>query len=145
MPKPALFGAFLVSMVSLAATAQPIELQQGLWRVMVKTTTNGKSEPPQDDKVCLKDELKDPARYFAPELEGVKAKCTRTSTPQKDKNALGHRLKCTGSNFTMDATTNVTVLAPDHFTMAMRIDSKAPKQQAVVIAEGEARRVGACP
>ena len=143
-PIPSVFVAAALAFTADSA-AQQTQLQPGMWRVQVESTTNGKAEPPQDNQTCLKDELKDPARYFAPELEGVKAKCTRTRVPNKDKNVLGYRLKCAGSNFTTEADAQVIVVTPEHFRLALRMESKTPTQQALVIARGEAKRVGNCP
>ncbi len=143
MTRPALF-AIVVLACAGQAWAQT-KLEPGLWRVTVTSSTNGRADPAQDNQVCLKDELKDPARYFAPELEGVKAKCNRGRVPSKDKNVLGYRMRCAGSNFTTEAEAQVTILAPDLFKVAIRMDSKTPKERAVVEAVGEAKRVGPCP
>ena len=147
MARPALFAVLAVMLALPGAAAAQTVLQPGMWRITVNSTTNGKPDPAQDNKTCLKDELKDPARYFAPELEGVKSKCNRNRVPQKDKNVLGYRLKCTGthSSFTTEAEAQVTILAPDHFTLSIRMDSKTPKERALVEAQGEAKRVGDCP
>jgi len=52
-------------------------MEPGNWRIETRSITNGKADPPQDQVECLRDELKDLAAYFAPQLEGVQAKCTR--------------------------------------------------------------------
>ncbi len=122
-------------------------LEPGLWRITVNSTTNGRPEPEQDDKVCLEAELKDLGKYFAPELEGVKAKCTRARRPTGDPNVLAYRMTCTGTapKFTTEMQSNVTIVSATHFKLSLKMDSKTPKESALVVAEGEAKRIGPCP
>ncbi|MEX0734499.1 MAG: DUF3617 family protein [Steroidobacteraceae bacterium] len=126
-----------------SATAAPEQLEQGLWRIMVTSTTNGKPDPKQDFKVCLGEELKDLAAYFAPQLEGVQATCKRTRQPEA-AGKLGYRLQCSGEGFTVDGLTSVTIENSRHFTVSIRTDSRAPGESAIVAAKGEAHWVGAC-
>jgi hypothetical protein len=136
-------GFVSVFAFSRAACAQPA-LEPGLWRITVTSTTNGKSDPKQDLKECLGEELKDLAAYFAPQLEGAKATCKRTRQPEGDR-TVAYRMQCSGEGFTVDALTSVTVVNSRHFTMSIRTDSRAPGESAVVVAKGDGRRTGACP
>lgn len=124
-----------------------IALEPGMWRVTVNSTTNGKPQPPQDDQLCLEDELKDLAKYFSPEFEGVQAKCTRTKRPTGDPNSLSYAMTCTGtaSKFTSEVQSNVILVSATHFKLSLKMDTKTPKESALVVAEGEAKRVGPCP
>jgi len=138
--------ASAASATTLAQGQQQIVLTPGLWRVTATSTTNGKPEPDQDEEVCLDAELKDLGKYFAPELEGVRAKCARTKRPTGSPNIHAYRLNCTGidSKFTTEMQTNVVIVSATHFKLNMRIDTKTPTETAVVLAEGESKRVGAC-
>ena len=124
-----------------------IALEPGLWRVMVNSTTNGEPQPPQDDQLCLEAELKDIAKYFSPEFEGVQAKCTRARRPTGDPNSLSYRMTCTGtaSKFTSEVQSNVTLVSATHFKLSLKMNTKTPKESALVVAEGEAKRIGPCP
>lgn len=124
-----------------------IALEPGLWRVMVSSTTNGRPEADQDDQVCIDAEFKDLAKYFAPELEGVRAKCTRTKRPTGDPNVLAYRMTCTGTipKFTTEMQSNVTIVSATHFKLSLKMHSKTPKESALVVAESEAKRIGPCP
>jgi Protein of unknown function (DUF3617) len=134
-----------------AAPEQPEErspgslpkMEPGMWQITVTSTANGKPEPKQDFKVCLGEELKDLAAYFAPQLEGVQATCKRTRQPEADRK-LGYRMQCSGADFTVDALTSVTIENSRHFTMSMRTDSRAPGESAIVVTQGEGRWIGAC-
>jgi hypothetical protein len=132
---------------TLAQGQQQTVLEPGLWRVVAKSTTNGRPEPDQDEEVCLSAELKDLGKYFAPELEGVRAKCGRTKRPTGNPNVLAYRMTCTGidAKFTTEMQTNVTIVSATHFKLSMKIDTKTPTETALVVAEGEAKRVGPCP
>jgi hypothetical protein len=126
-----------------SATAAPEQLEPGLWRITVTSTTNGKPDPKQDFEECLGEELKDLAAYFAPQLEGAQATCKRTRQPEADRK-LGYRMQCSGEGFTVDALTSVTIENSRHFSMSIRTDSRAPGESAIVVAMGEARWIGAC-
>jgi hypothetical protein len=116
-----------------------------MWKISVTSTTNGKSNPKEDTDQCLGEELKDLTSYFAPQLEGAQADCTKTLQPSKDPNQVAYRMQCRGAGFTVDALTSVTFEDSRHFTMTMRIDSRAPQESAVVVANGDGQRTGTCP
>jgi hypothetical protein len=137
-------GAISALLVPPALRAQP-SLEPGVWRVTVTSTTNGKPDPNQDSKECLRDELKDLAAYFAPQLEEAKASCTRTRQPSEDPKNVAYRMQCSGEGFTVDALTSVVIEDARHFTVSMRIHSKTSQESAVVVAKGDARWTGACP
>jgi hypothetical protein len=110
----------------------------------VASTTNGKPEPVQDTEECLGDELKDLGAYFAPNLEGVKAKCKKARLPSTDPKKLAYRTQCIGSGFTVDVTATVTIESSRHFTLSMRTNTKTTKESALVVVDAEARWAGAC-
>ncbi len=119
------------------------EMEPGNWHITTHVTTNGKPEPVQVQDECLRDELKDLAAYFAPSLEGVQAKCART--PQKaPPDSIAYKMRCTGQGFTMDAESEVKVLGPKRFIANMKMDTKASKERAVVIAKAEGNHTGPC-
>ena len=122
-------------------------LEPGMWRVTVNSTTNGQPQPPQDEEVCLEAELKDLAKYFSPEFEGVQAKCKRAKQPTSDPNSLSYRMTCTGtaSKFTSEVQSNVILVSATHFKLSLKMNTKTPKESALVVAEGEAKRIGPCP
>lgn len=126
-----------------ATPGSPPALEPGLWRITLTSTTNGKPEPKQDLKECLGEELKDLPAYFAPQLEGLQATCKLTRLPDADR-TIGHRMHCSGADFTVDALTSVTVENSRHFTLSLRTDSRAPGETAIVVAKGEGRWIGAC-
>jgi hypothetical protein len=131
--------------VAVRATGAQPALEPGMWKISVTSTTNGKSNPKEDTDQCLGEELKDLASYFAPQLEGAQADCTKTLQPSKDPNQVAYRMQCRGAGFTVDALTSVTFEDSRHFTMTMRIDSRAPQESAVVVANGDGQRTGTCP
>ena len=134
----------LASFSLAAAAAEPPRLDTGNWRVRVTSVTNGVADPPQDFEVCLRDELKDLAAYFSPVLEGVKARCTTTRVPDKDTRVIARRLRCTGTGFTYNADTSVTLAGPVRFTMTLSSTAKTRKENGIVSAEGQGDRLGAC-
>ena len=147
---PGVANAARVAVMAAAAfaactawAAQP-ELEPGNWKLHVVSTTNGKPEPVQNTEECLAEELKDLATYFAPDLEGVKAKCKKSRLPSKDPRKLAYRTQCTGSGFTVDVTATVTIESSRYFTLSMRINTKSTKESALVVADGEGRWAGAC-
>jgi hypothetical protein len=140
---PWIFTVVATTAAFAAWAAQP-ELEPGNWKLHVVSTTNGKSEPVQYTEECLGDELKDLGAYFAPDLEGVKAKCKRARLPSSDPRKLAYRTQCAGSGFTVDVTATVTIESSRHFTLSMRTNSKTTKESALVVVDAEARWAGAC-
>jgi hypothetical protein len=124
--------------------AQP-GLEPGNWKLKVTSTVNGKAEPEQNTEDCLRaDQLKDLGAYFAPDLAGVKAKCTKTQKPTGDATKLAYGMRCTGSGFTLQMDAGVSIESPRHFVADIRMHTKTKKESALVVAKAEARRVGAC-
>lgn len=136
--------AVLSSASLSAAAADPPRLDAGNWRVRVTSTTNGVADPNQDFEICLRDELKDLAAYFAPALEGVKARCTTARVPVPDKKVIARRLRCTGTGFTYEAETRVTIVNPSRFALTIRSNAKTAKETGIVTAAGEGDRLGGC-
>ena len=122
----------------------PLRLDPGNWRVRATSVTNGIADPAQDSEMCLGDELKDVAGYFAPALEGVKARCTTTRVPAKEPNVLARRLRCTGAGFTYEAESRVIIVNPSRFTLTMRSNAKTATETGIVALSGEGDRLGAC-
>jgi hypothetical protein len=119
------------------------DMEPGNWHITTHVTTNGKAEPVQVQDECLKDELKDLAAYFSPSLEGVQAKCNRT--PQKaPADSIAYKMHCAGQGFTLDAESSVKIHDAKRFTANMKMDTKAPKERAVVVAKAEGHHTGAC-
>jgi hypothetical protein len=137
-------AGFMAVFASPSAAGPQPALEPGMWRITVTTTTNGKADPAQDVKECLGEELKDLPAYFAPQLEGGEAECTRTRQPSEDRK-VAYRMQCRGAGFTVDALTGVTVENSRHFTATMRINSQAEQESALVVGKAEGRRTGACP
>lgn len=133
-----------VAFAAPAAWAAQPELEPGNWKLHVVSTTNGKPEPVQNTEECLGDELKDLGGYFAPELEGVKAKCKKTRLPSSDPRKLIYRTQCTGSGFSTDISATVTIENSRHFTASLRMNSKTKTESALVVADADARWAGAC-
>ncbi|HUP97251.1 MAG TPA: DUF3617 family protein [Usitatibacter sp.] len=122
-----------------------ITLEPGLWHLTTNSTTNGKPEPTQEQDECLTpNELSDLNKYFAPELEGVTAKCQRAQRPTKDK-SIAHHMKCQGKGFTIDMESAVKIDGPRRFTANLTMDTKTPKERALVKADILAERNGPCP
>lgn len=136
-----------VSVVAVAlgaASADAPRLDPGNWRVRVSSITNGVADPAQDSVVCLGDELKDLAAYFALEFEGAAARCTRKRLRSGDPKVILHRLRCTGTGFTYEAEGRVTIVSPTRFTLTMRSLAKTAKETGIVSAEGQGDHLGAC-
>jgi hypothetical protein len=136
-------------LLAVAALAFPAcafaqrEMVPGNWNITTHVTTNGKVEPVQVQDECLKDELKDLAAYFAPNLEGAQAKCDRV--PQKaPANSIAYKMRCIGMGFTLDSESEVTILGPRRFTANLKMDTKTAKEHAVVIAKAEGNHTGPC-
>lgn len=136
-------ASFAAALFACGAFAQP-QLEPGNWQMKIATTTNGKADPVQNAEECLGDELKDLGAYFAPSLEGSRAKCERTRQPSSDPRQINYRMRCTGRGLSVNATTGVTIVNPRLFTVTMRIESRTPRESAVVSAEAEGRWAGAC-
>ena len=126
-----------------SAFAQSPNMEPGNWHLTTKVSTNGRPKPVQEQNECLGDELKDLTSYFAPELEGVKAKCKRTPQKTSDK-SIAYKMKCAGASFTMDVESAVRIEGPKRFTATMKMDTKTPKERAVVVANIEGRHTGPC-
>lgn len=137
---------FLLGSCSIAASAADApRLEPGNWRLQVKSVTNGVADPPQDAQVCLREEeLRDVARYFAPALEGVQAKCSIARQPPAAGETLAHRLRCAGKGFTYEARSSVTIEGPTRFRLKMHSDAKTAEQNGVVDMQAEAVRLGDC-
>jgi hypothetical protein len=139
----ALLANLAAALFACGAFAQP-QLEPGSWRLKIAATTNGKADPAQSAEECLADELKDLGAYFAPSLEGSSARCERTRQPSSDPRQINYRMRCRGRGVSVDATTGVTIVDPRFFTLTMRIESRTPRESAVVSAEAEGRWAGAC-
>jgi hypothetical protein len=141
-------GAGLIALAAAALIARPacaqVALEPGLWKLTVNSITNGKPDPVQNSEECLGDELKDLPAYFAPQLEGVKAECTRTRQPSDD-GKLAYLMKCSGAGFTVEALTSVTFVNSRHFSASMQINSRSRTQSARVEASAQGHHAGACP
>jgi hypothetical protein len=133
----------LLGLAGAYAAGAQLALEPGMWRITVTSTTNGTSNPDEDTEQCLGEELKDLVSYFAPQLEEVQAQCTNTRQPS-DPNQVAYRMQCRGAGFTVDALTRVTIESSSHFTATMRIDSRTVQESALVIANAQGRRTGAC-
>jgi len=120
-------------------------LEPGNWKLKVTSTVNGKPEPEQNTEDCLRaDQLKDLGAYFAPDLEGVKAKCVKTQKPTGDATKLAYQMRCTGGSFTLQMDAGVSIESPRHFVADIRMHTKTRKESALVTAKAEARWDGAC-
>ena len=136
--------ALAAAVLSAAAADAPLRLEPGNWRVRVSSVTNGVSDPNQDSETCLGDELKDLAGYFSPQLEGVKANCTTTRVPGKDPKVIARRLRCTGTGFSYEAETSVTIVSPSRFVLSLASRAKTATETGIVSASGEGDRIGPC-
>ena len=127
-----------------SALAQ-VSMEPGLWHLTTKSTTNGEPQPTQEQDECLAPkELSDLNKYFAPELEGLTAKCQRAQRKTADK-SIAYHMKCAGKGFTMDIESAVKVDGPKRFTATVAMDTKTAKERALVKADIVAERTGACP
>jgi uncharacterized protein DUF3617 len=120
-------------------------LEPGNWKLKVASTVNGKPEPEQNTQDCLHaDQLKDLGAYFAPDLEGVKAKCTKAQQPTGDATKLAYKMRCTGSGFSLEMDAGVSIESSRHFIADIRMHTKTRKESALVVAKAEGRWDGAC-
>ena len=137
--------ALAAALAAGSAWAAETGLEPGNWKLKVASTVNGKPEPEQNTQDCLHaDQLKDLGAYFAPDLEGVKAKCTKTQKPTGDASKLAYRMRCTGSGFTLEMDAGVSIESPRHFVADIRMHTKTRKESALVVAKAEGRWDGAC-
>jgi uncharacterized protein DUF3617 len=138
----------LVLVVALAvdnAWGAQAGLEPGNWKLKVSSTVNGKPEPEQNTQDCLHaDQLKDLGAYFAPDLEGVKAKCTKTQQPTGDATKLAYKMRCTGSGITIEMDVGVSIENSRHFVADIRMHTKAGKESSLAVANAEGRWEGAC-
>ena len=139
-----LAGLAVAAFATCGAQAAQPELAPGHWKLHVVSTTNGKPEPVQDTQECLGDELKDLGAYFAPEMEGVQAKCKKTRLPSADARKLIYKTRCTGAGFSTDISATVTIEGPRRFTATMQMNTKTKTESALVIADIDGRWAGAC-
>ncbi|MGB7931760.1 MAG: DUF3617 family protein [Gammaproteobacteria bacterium] len=140
-----LVTGLIAGAVTAACAQAASELEPGRWKLHVASTTNGKAEPVQDTEECLQgEELKDLSSYFAPELEGVEARCERNRQPSDDPRKVDYRIRCIGAGFTWEATSSVTVESTVHFTAAMRMETHTQSDSAIVVADISGTRVGHC-
>ena len=120
-------------------------LEPGNWTLKVTSTVNGKPEPEQNTQDCLRaEQLKDLGAYFAPDLEGVKAKCTKAQKPTGDATKLAYQMRCAGSGFTVEMEAGVSIESARHFVADIRMNTKTQKESALVVARAEGRRQGPC-
>jgi hypothetical protein len=120
-------------------------LEPGNWRLKVSSTVNGKPEPEQNTQDCLRaDQLKDLGAYFAPDLEGIKGKCTKAQKPTGDATKLAYQMRCTGSGFTLEMDASVSIESSRHFVADIRMNTTTRKESALVVAKAEGRWDGAC-
>ena len=144
IPSGSMLALASMLIVGNAWGAQP-GLEPGNWKLKVTSTVNGKPEPEQNTQDCLRaDQLKDLGAYFAPDLEGMKAKCTKTQKPTGDPTKLAYQMRCTGSGFTLQMEAGVSIESPRHFVADIRMNTKTKKDSALVVAKAEARWDGAC-
>jgi hypothetical protein len=136
-------GAAAAALFAYGAWAQ-VQLEPGRWTLRVVSTTNGKQDAAQESEQCLGDELKDLGSYFAPQLQGAEADCERAKESTDDSRKIVHRMHCTGADFTVAATTTVTIMDSRRFTASIQVDSKTPTGSSSVVADAEGRWTGAC-
>jgi uncharacterized protein DUF3617 len=137
--------ALVAILAASSAWGAQAGLEPGNWKLKVASTVNGKPEPEQSTQDCLRaDQLKDLGTYFAPDLEGVKAKCTKTQRPTGDATKLAYKMRCTGSGFTLEMDADVSIESPRHFVADIRMNTRTKKESALVVAKAEARWDGAC-
>ena len=120
-------------------------LEPGDWTLKVTSTINGKPEPAQNTRDCLRaEQLKDLGTYFAPDLEGMKAKCTKVQKPTGDATRLAYEMRCAGSGFTVEMEAGVSIESARHFVADIRMHTKTQRESALVVARAEGRREGPC-
>ena len=144
IPSGSMLALICLLVAGNAWGAQP-GLEPGNWKLKVTSSVNGKPEPEQNTEDCLRAaQLKDLGAYFAPDLEGVKAKCTKTQKPTGDATKLAYQMRCTGSGFTLNMDAGVSIESPRHFVADIRMHTKTKKESALVVAKAEARWDGPC-
>ena len=140
-------GAFALAAVLAAGNAWCAQtgLEPGNWKLKVSSSVNGKPEPEQNTQDCLRaEQLKDLGAYFAPDLEGVKAKCTKSQKPTGDATKLAYRMRCTGSGFTLEMEAGVSIESSRHFVADIHMNTRTRQESAKVVARAEGRWDGAC-
>jgi uncharacterized protein DUF3617 len=144
IPSGSMLALICLLVAGNAWGAQP-GLEPGNWKLKVTSSVNGQPEPEQNTEDCLRAaQLKDLGAYFAPDLEGVKAKCTKTQKPTGDATKLAYQMRCTGSGFTLNMDAGVSIESPRHFVADIRMHTKTKKESALVVAKAEARWDGPC-
>ncbi|MGH8642848.1 MAG: DUF3617 family protein [Burkholderiales bacterium] len=137
--------ALVAALVAGNAWAAQAGLEPGSWKLKVASAVNGKPEPEHNTQDCLHaDQLKDLGAYFAPDLEGVKAKCTKVQKPTGDATKLAYQMRCTGAGFTLEMDAGVSIENSRHFVADIRMHTKTRKESALVVAKAEGRWDGAC-
>lgn len=137
--------ALVVALAVDNAWGAQVGLEPGNWKLKVSSTVNGKPEPEQNTQDCLHaDQLKDLGAYFAPDLEGVKAKCTKAQQPTGDATKLAYKMRCAGSGFTLEMDAGVSIESSRHFIADIRMHTKTRKEAALVVAKAEGLWDGAC-
>lgn len=142
---PGVIVAFVAALAAGNAWSAQVGLEPGSWKLKVTSTINGKPEPELNTQDCLRaDQLKDLGAYFAPDLEGVKAKCTKAQKPTGDAARLAYRMRCTSTGFTLEMDVGVLIESPLHFVADVRMQTKTSKESDLAIARAEGRWQGAC-
>ncbi len=137
--------ALVAALIAGNAWGAQAGLEPGNWKLKVASTVNGKPEPEQNTQDCLRaDQLKDLGAYFAPDLEGAKAKCTKTQKPTGDATKLAYRMRCTGSGFTLEMDAGASIESARHFVVDIRMHTRTRTESALVVAKAEGRWDGAC-
>lgn len=137
--------ALVAALVAGNAWAAQAGLEPGNWKLKVTSTVNGKPEPEQNTEDCLRaEQLKDLGAYFAPDLEGVKAKCAKSQKPTGDPAKLAYKMRCTGGGFTLEMDAGVSIESSRHFVADIRMQTNTRKESALVVARAEGRWGGAC-
>jgi hypothetical protein len=138
-------AVFLAVVAGGNAWSAQAGLEPGNWKLKVTSTVNGKPEPEQNTEDCLRaEQLKDLGAYFAPDLEGVKAKCTKTQKPTGDATKLAYGMRCTGTGFTLEMDAGVSIENSRNFVADIRMNTKTRKESAIVVAKAVGRWDGAC-
>ena len=144
----ALFGrvfAFAAALAAGSAWAAEAALEPGNWKLKVVSSVNGKPEPEQNTQDCLRaHQLKNLGAYFAPDLEGMKAKCAKTQQPTGDATKLAYKMRCTGSGFTLEMDAGVSIESSRYFVADIRMNTRTRQESAVVVAKAEGRWDGPC-
>jgi hypothetical protein len=129
--------------LALGTGAAPVPvLEAGNWMYSLEVVSNGKPMPVREAEDCLDEQLKDIVGYFAPQLEGVQAKCD--SERKTVDRHLDYKMRCTGSGFVMDIATRVTIEDSRHVRIRSEILTRTMQGETRVLTSGDALRTGAC-